>query len=210
MYALTKRDAEGVAEFLIANGVAALAYTGEQESDDRIATEERLLRNEVKAVVATSALGMGYDKADLTFVMHYRAPGSVVSYYQQVGRAAAALSTRTSCCSAAARTSASRTSSWSGLPDSERVNAVLGELGMAGGEGRTTRQLMAAVNLGIGRIEAMLKSSTWRARCGRTPPAGSSCPARAGATTASATDRSPPCAGPNRRRWRHSDPTAAV
>ena len=53
----------------------------------RIATEERLLRNELKAVVATSALGMGYDKADLTFVVHYQAPGSVVSYYQQVGRA---------------------------------------------------------------------------------------------------------------------------
>jgi DNA-binding LacI/PurR family transcriptional regulator len=52
-----------------------------------IATEERLLRNELKAVVATSALGMGYDKADLGFVVHYQAPGSVVSYYQQVGRA---------------------------------------------------------------------------------------------------------------------------
>ena len=52
-----------------------------------MAIEERLLRNELKAVVATSALGMGYDKADLTFVVHYQAPGSVVSYYQQVGRA---------------------------------------------------------------------------------------------------------------------------
>ena len=49
--------------------------------------EERLLRNEVKAVVATSALGMGYDKPDLGFVVHYQAPGSVIAYYQQVGRA---------------------------------------------------------------------------------------------------------------------------
>ena len=87
VYTLTKRDAEQVAEFLTANGVTALAYSGEQDTDERIATEERLLRNEVKAVVATSALGMGYDKADLTFVVHYQAPGSVVSYYQQVGRA---------------------------------------------------------------------------------------------------------------------------
>ncbi len=87
VYTLTKRDAEQVAAFLCANGISALAYSGEQETDDRIAAEERLLRNEIKAVVATSALGMGYDKPDLTFVVHYQAPGSVVSYYQQVGRA---------------------------------------------------------------------------------------------------------------------------
>ena len=87
VYTLTKRDAEQVAAFLSANGVGASAYSGEQNSEERIATEERLLRNEVKAVVATSALGMGYDKSDLTFVVHYQAPGSVVSYYQQVGRA---------------------------------------------------------------------------------------------------------------------------
>ena len=53
--------------------------------------EERLLRNELKAVVATSALGMGYDKPDLGFVVHYQAPGSVISYYQQVGRAGRAI-----------------------------------------------------------------------------------------------------------------------
>ena len=87
VYTLTKRDAEQVAAFLNANGISALAYSGEQETEDRVATEERLLANEVKAVVATSALGMGYDKSDLTFVVHYQAPGSVVSYYQQVGRA---------------------------------------------------------------------------------------------------------------------------
>ena len=75
VYTLTKRDAEQVAAFLTANGIAALAYSGEQETEDRIATEERLLRNEIKAVVATSALGMGYDKPDLTFVVHYQAPG---------------------------------------------------------------------------------------------------------------------------------------
>ena len=57
----------------------------------RIAVEERLLRNELKAVVATSALGMGYDKPDLGFVVHYQAPGSVISYYQQVGRAGRAI-----------------------------------------------------------------------------------------------------------------------
>ena len=87
VYTLTKRDAEQVAAFLCAQGISAVPYSGEHETDDRIATEDRLLRNEIKAVVATSALGMGYDKSDLTFVVHYQAPGSVVSYYQQIGRA---------------------------------------------------------------------------------------------------------------------------
>ena len=78
VYTLTKRDAEQVAAFLAANGISAVAYSGEQETEraDR-APRSCLLRNEIKAVVATSALGMGYDKADLTFVVHYQAPGSV-------------------------------------------------------------------------------------------------------------------------------------
>ena len=58
VYTLTKRDAEQVASFLAANGIAALPYSGEQASEDRVAIEERLLSNELKAVVATSALGM--------------------------------------------------------------------------------------------------------------------------------------------------------
>ena len=87
VYTLTKRDCDQVTEFLNANGVSALAYSGDQDGDARVATEARLLANDVKAVVATSALGMGYDKPDLGYVVHYQAPGSVVAYYQQVGRA---------------------------------------------------------------------------------------------------------------------------
>ena len=62
-------------------------YTGQMENDERERLENLLLENRVKALVATVALGMGYDKPDLGFVIHYQAPGSVVSYYQQVGRA---------------------------------------------------------------------------------------------------------------------------
>ena len=65
VYTLTKRDAELVAEWLTAHGISAEAYSGEVETNQRVETEERLLANDLKAVVATSALGMGYDKPDL-------------------------------------------------------------------------------------------------------------------------------------------------
>jgi len=94
IYTLTIRDAEQVARWLTQNGVEARAYYGNVDHDDfadsnayRVHLEEQLLTNRIKALVATSALGMGYDKPDLKFVIHYQAPGSVVSYYQQVGRA---------------------------------------------------------------------------------------------------------------------------
>ncbi|MBA2712548.1 MAG: ATP-dependent DNA helicase RecG, partial [Rubrobacteraceae bacterium] len=67
------------------------AYWGGLETEAREDLEERLLNNEVKALVATTALGMGFDKPDLGFVIHYQRPGSVVHYYQQVGRAGRAL-----------------------------------------------------------------------------------------------------------------------
>jgi ATP-dependent DNA helicase RecQ len=158
VYTLTKRDAEQVASFLTAQGVPALAYSGEQDSEQRIATEERLLRNEVKAVVATSALGMGYDKSDLTFVVHFQAPGSVVSYYQQVGRAGRGVDHADV---VLLRGGEDRKIQdffiEQAFPSYQRVRAVLDELDAAGTSGRTTRQLMAVVNLGMGRIEAMLK-----------------------------------------------------
>ena len=158
VYTLTKRDAEQVAGFLTANGISALAYSGEQASDQRVATEERLLRNEVKAVVATSALGMGYDKADLAFVVHYQAPGSVVSYYQQVGRAGRGVEHADVVLLRGGEDR--RIQDFfieQAFPARERVATVLGELEAAGEQGRTTRELMAVVNLGMGRIEAMLK-----------------------------------------------------
>jgi ATP-dependent DNA helicase RecQ len=158
VYTLTKRDTEQVAAFLNANGIPALAYSGEQETEDRIATEERLLRNEIKAVVATSALGMGYDKADLTFVVHYQAPGSVVAYYQQVGRAGRGVEHADI---VLLRGGEDRLIQdffiEQAFPSRERVDAVLAELEVAGEQGRTIRELMPSVNLGMARIEAMLK-----------------------------------------------------
>src|SRR3954467_14907884 len=87
VYCLTKRDTETVAEWLQTRGISAVAYSGEVTDEQRVEAEGRLLRNEVKAVVATSALGMGYDKPDLGWVVHFQAPSSAIAYYQQVGRA---------------------------------------------------------------------------------------------------------------------------
>ncbi len=180
VYTLTKRDAEQVAAFLTAQGISALPYSGDQATEARIAAEEELLRNDVKAVVATSALGMGYDKADLRWVVHFQAPGSVVSYYQQVGRAGRGVPHADAVLLRGAEDA--RIQDFfieQAFPAEERVRAVLAELDAAGVEGRTARELMAAVNLGAGRIEAMLKvldvegavtraGSRWQAVAGRT------------------------------------------
>lgn len=91
IYALTVRDALVVTAWLQQQGLAVEAYTS-QSGDRRPALEQALLENRVKALVATVALGMGYDKPDLGFVIHYQMPGSVVAYYQQVGRAGRGLS----------------------------------------------------------------------------------------------------------------------
>lgn len=98
VYVLTKRDAEQVSTWLNEQGIVASAYHGSIEHDDfedsnsyRQYLESLLLNNQIKALVATTALGMGYDKPDLGFVIHYQAAGSVVAYYQQVGRAGRAI-----------------------------------------------------------------------------------------------------------------------
>ena len=87
IYALTVSVAEDTASALRARGYDVLAYTGKTDPDERMAAEQALKENRVKALVATSALGMGFDKPDLGFVVHLGAPSSAVSYYQQIGRA---------------------------------------------------------------------------------------------------------------------------
>jgi ATP-dependent DNA helicase RecQ len=90
IYTLTVTDAHLVTDWLKARGFNVEAYTG-QSGDSREDLENALLNNQVKALIATTALGMGFDKPDLSFVIHYQMPGSVVAYYQQVGRAGRAL-----------------------------------------------------------------------------------------------------------------------
>ena len=201
-----------MASFLTANGIAAVAYSGDQDNADRIAIEERLLANELKAVVATSALGMGYDKADLTFVVHYQAPGSVVSYYQQVGRAGRGVDHADVVLLRGGEDR--RIQDFfieQAFPDRERVAAVLAELEAAGEAGRSDP---GADGRGQPRHGADRGDAQDPRRRGRGAPgrlalaAGARAPT--GATTASATRRSPRCAAPSRRRWRRSGPTGAA
>ncbi|MGW3148561.1 RecQ family ATP-dependent DNA helicase [Streptomyces sp. NPDC001177] len=87
VYTLTVAAAEEVTAFLRQRGHAVASYTGKTENADRQQAEDDLLANRVKALIATSALGMGFDKPDLGFVVHLGSPSSPIAYYQQVGRA---------------------------------------------------------------------------------------------------------------------------
>lgn len=94
IYCLTKQDCLRVSEWLNLQGFSTRPYFSDVEKetgDHRPALEDQLLGNKVKALVASVALGMGFDKPDLSFVIHYQLPNSIVSYYQQIGRAGRAI-----------------------------------------------------------------------------------------------------------------------
>ena len=91
IYCLTIPDTHRVASWLRQNGITAREYNSELEGAEKLEAERLLLNNECKALVATVALGMGFDKPDLGFVIHFQRPGSVIAYYQQVGRAGRAV-----------------------------------------------------------------------------------------------------------------------
>jgi ATP-dependent DNA helicase RecQ len=157
VYCLTKRDTDLVTEWLSGQGIAALAYSGEVGDEERVEAERRLLVNEVKAVVATSALGMGYDKPDLGWVVHYQAPSSAIAYYQQVGRAGRGVDEAHVVLLRGAEDRAIQDFFIeSAFPSRALVEQVLGLLRDAGGPVGIAA-LQAEVNLGRGRLEGLLK-----------------------------------------------------
>lgn len=90
IYCLTQRDCDYLADFLKKNGISAAAYysrVGEDGNNINREIEENFRNNKLKIIVATIKLGMGYDKGDIAFVIHYQMPSNIVSYYQQIGRA---------------------------------------------------------------------------------------------------------------------------
>ena len=87
VYTATVKHAESIAELLKANGIAAERYHGRVGAKERHDIQERFMRGELTTIVATNAFGMGIDKSDIRFVIHYDLPGSIDAYYQESGRA---------------------------------------------------------------------------------------------------------------------------
>ncbi|WP_159808491.1 RecQ family ATP-dependent DNA helicase [Cellulomonas citrea] len=157
VYTLTVAAAEQVAEHLRGAGLEVAAYTGRTEPAEREALEQDLLDNRVKALVATSALGMGFDKPDLGFVVHVGAPASPIAYYQQVGRAGRG----TDRADVVLLPGPEDRAIWEwfasmSFPAADQVRATLDVLAAAGAP-MTLPALETAVDLRRGRLEMMLK-----------------------------------------------------
>ncbi|MEO7837634.1 MAG: RecQ family ATP-dependent DNA helicase [Acidimicrobiales bacterium] len=157
VYCLTVGDTERVARWLNRQGIGAMAYSGESETEHRLAVENALLANDVKVVVATSALGMGFDKPDLGFVVHYQSPGSAVAYYQQVGRAGRGVE-RAEGILLRGQEDADIQNFFisTALPTRDRAEAVVGLLQKRGDAVKRT-EILAEVNLRPTRLDQMLK-----------------------------------------------------
>ncbi len=156
VYTLTVRDAVQVAGWLQSRGIQAESYSGET-GERRVELENALLENRVKCLVATTALGMGYDKPDLAFVIHYQTPGSVVAYYQQVGRAGRQIpEAHGVLLSGEEETDINDYFIESAFPSREEVEAVLAALRRASA-GFSVNELLNHANIKRGRIEKALQ-----------------------------------------------------
>ncbi|RNE62255.1 RecQ family ATP-dependent DNA helicase [Cryobacterium tepidiphilum] len=158
IYALTVSAAEDTARLLREAGHAVRAYTGQTDTAEREESERLLKDNAVKALVATSALGMGFDKPDLGFVLHLGAPSSPVAYYQQVGRAGRA----TDNADVLLLPGPEDEDIWqyfatASMPSRSRADAVLSALRENGGAPLSTPALEARVDIRRSPLELLLK-----------------------------------------------------
>jgi ATP-dependent DNA helicase RecQ len=157
VYTLTVAAAYETAAFLRDQGIDAAAYSGKDDQAHRLQAEDDLLNNRVKALVATSALGMGFDKPDLGFVVHLGAPQSPVAYYQQIGRAGRGVETA----QVVLLPGREDRDIWAyfaslAFPPERQVRATLETLGDAD-RPLSTSALETRVDLSRGRLESMLK-----------------------------------------------------
>ena len=158
VYALTVSAAEDTALLLRDAGYEVAAYTGRTDPEERARLETALQRNEVKALIATSALGMGFDKPDLGFVLHLGAPSSPVAYYQQVGRAGRGTAHADVLLLPGAEDPAIwRYFATASMPDPERARAVIEALGSPDSAPLSTPALEAQVDLRRTQLELLLK-----------------------------------------------------
>jgi len=157
IYTLTVAAAYETAAFLREQGIKVTAYSGKDDQAQRLAAEEDLLANRVKALVATSALGMGFDKPDLGFVVHLGAPQSPVAYYQQIGRAGRAVE-RADVVLLPGREDRDIWAYFASLafPPESQVRATIETLEDAG-RPLSTAAIETHVDLSRGRLESMLK-----------------------------------------------------
>ena len=157
IYTLTIRDAELVAAWLRSRYLDVWSYTSRTPPEEREELETALLENRVKALVATPALGMGFDKPDLGFVIHYQTPGSVVFYYQQVGRAGRALEAAHGVLlSGAEETDITDYFIDSAFPTRYQVDQVIAAL-EGSPKGLSLTSLRRSLNLSGGRIKQTMK-----------------------------------------------------
>jgi ATP-dependent DNA helicase RecQ len=157
IYTLTVAASQQVADFLRERGFAVAAYSGQTDPAERLAAEEDLIHNRVKALVATSALGMGFDKPDLGFVVHFGAPSSPIAYYQQVGRAGRGVARA----QVVLLPGQDDEAIWAyfasvGFPPEREVRKALAVITEAGGP-VSTAVLETQVELSRSRLETMLK-----------------------------------------------------
>jgi ATP-dependent DNA helicase RecQ len=158
VYTLTVRWTERVADWLLSRGVKAAAYHAHVPDEVRRLREEQLLKNEIKALVATTALGMGFDKPDLGFVVHFHQPASVVHYYQQVGRAGRAVDRAYGIMlSGGDDRDINDYFIEHAFPTEDDVSVILDALEKSE-QGLTTTELLPTVNLSWTRIERVLKT----------------------------------------------------
>lgn len=156
VYTLTVAETDRVAAFLADEGLAVAAYSGSADPDARARIEDDLRANRLKAVVATSALGMGFDKPDVAFVVHLGMPPSPIAYYQQVGRAGRAIDrARVSLLPSPADADIWAWFDQTALPPERTVAAVLDAIRATGPV--SVPALESVVNLKRGRIEGLLK-----------------------------------------------------
>ncbi len=157
IYTLTVSAAEDTARLLAEAGHNVLSYTGRTDPADRERAEQLLKDNQVKALVATSALGMGFDKPDLGFVIHLGAPSSPVAYYQQVGRAGrGAANADVLLLPGSEDREIWQYFATASMPSAEKADAVLTVLGDAG-SALSTVALEARVDLRRTPLELLLK-----------------------------------------------------
>ncbi len=156
VYCLTVADTQRVAGWLQGRGIDARPYSADIAPEEREALEQDLLANRLKALVATVALGMGFDKPDLGFVVHYQRPGSPIAYYQQVGRAGRATERAYGILLSGREDDAIAEYFLStAFPPTARMEEILRALESVASA--TIRQLQAQVNLPYGQIEKALK-----------------------------------------------------